>query len=61
MATLHPTVAAVTTTFLILPCLAVLLRTYVRVLLVRSFGADDWFMVLALVSILQGMVDPKKD
>jgi hypothetical protein len=28
----------------------VTLRTWVRLTMVKSFGADDWFMVIALVS-----------
>lgn len=36
----------------------VLLRIYVRVRVVRSFGTDDWTMVLAIVSFLITLIEP---
>jgi hypothetical protein len=42
----------VASSFGALACVAVSLRLYVRLKLVKSFGRDDGLMVLALVSIL---------
>lgn len=39
---------AVAGTFLALAWIAVSLRCYVRIKIVKSFGKDDWFMVMAL-------------
>jgi hypothetical protein len=36
--------------FLVLTWLSVVLRTYVRVILLKSYRADDWFMLVAQVS-----------
>ena len=35
--------------FLTFAYITVLLRTYVRAVLIKAFGLDDWLMVLALV------------
>lgn len=40
----------VVTAFLILTVLSVGARVYVRVFMIRSFGWDDWLMLVALVS-----------
>ncbi|KAE8382364.1 hypothetical protein BDV26DRAFT_288646 [Aspergillus bertholletiae] len=42
------TIIIVTSAFLALSFLAVSLRCYVRLHLIRAFGADDWMMVLAM-------------
>lgn len=38
--------------FLVLSWFSVLLRTYVRVIMLKSYRADDWFMLVAQVSPL---------
>jgi hypothetical protein len=45
-----PQVAAVAILFLTLSWVAVSLRCYVRTVLMKSFGADDWLAVASLVS-----------
>jgi hypothetical protein len=49
-------VKAVAGTFGVLACVSVSLRCYVRLKIVKSFGWDDGFMVVALVSILSGFL-----
>ncbi|KAF2492734.1 hypothetical protein BU16DRAFT_421628, partial [Lophium mytilinum] len=44
-----PQLTAVTSLFLSLAWLSMMLRTYVRVRMLRSFGLDDWLAVAALV------------
>jgi hypothetical protein len=44
------TLQNVTTAMLALAWVAVILRVYVRVGLVKAFGADDWLAVATLVS-----------
>lgn len=44
-----PQLQAVCSTFVSLAFVSVLLRIYVRLRLVKAFGWDDWFMVLAMV------------
>ena len=44
-----PALEAITCGFLALTWASMILRVYVRRVLTRSFGLDDWFMVLALV------------
>jgi hypothetical protein len=45
-----PQLAAVAILFLTLSWLAVSLRVYVRTVMMKSFGLDDWLAVAALVS-----------
>lgn len=44
-----PEIAAVGIAFLTLSWVAVSLRCYVRIFITRSFGADDWLSITALV------------
>ncbi|EWC46411.1 hypothetical protein DRE_04354 [Drechslerella stenobrocha 248] len=37
--------------FFVLAVMMVLMRIYTRLFIVRKFGRDDWFMVLALISV----------
>lgn len=50
MDNLGPQLAAVVILFLILTWLTVGLRCMVRARMIKSFGLDDWTMVLSLVS-----------
>ncbi|KAK6065516.1 integral membrane protein [Seiridium cupressi] len=45
-----PAVAGVAWTFFILAFATVVLRFYVRLGVIRAFGTDDWFMLLAMIS-----------
>lgn len=45
-------VKAVAASFMSVACVTVILRCYVRLRIVRSFGWDDTMMVLAMVSML---------
>lgn len=45
-----PELFAVATTFVSLAAITVILRVYVRVFLVKAFGWDDAWMIVALVS-----------
>lgn len=45
-----PELFAVAITFVSLAAITVILRTYVRVFLVKAFGWDDAWMIIALVS-----------
>ena len=45
-----PEVAATAILFLTLSWIAVSLRCYVRTIMMKSFGWDDWLSVAALVS-----------
>ncbi|KAF1839424.1 hypothetical protein BDW02DRAFT_635709 [Decorospora gaudefroyi] len=45
-----PELQAVCTTFVILAFVATSLRVYVRAQIVKAFGADDWWMVAALLA-----------
>ncbi|KAH6673928.1 hypothetical protein F5X68DRAFT_270579 [Plectosphaerella plurivora] len=47
-----PQLQAVAYTLLVTAVISVLLRTYVRVMLVRNFGVDDWCMVAATISFI---------
>jgi hypothetical protein len=47
-----PQLQAVDSLFLAMAVIATVLRCYTRIFLVKSFGRDDYFMVLATVSIL---------
>lgn len=38
--------------FLVMSWLAVLLRVYVRVVMIRSFGGDDWLCLISQVSFV---------
>ena len=42
-------VLAIGTTFFILAWIVVLLRVYVRAYMIKSWGVDDWAMMLALL------------
>lgn len=46
-----PQLQAVACFLLALAVVSMLLRAYVRQFLVKSFGVDDWFMVVATVSL----------
>jgi hypothetical protein len=46
-----PELLAVNTAFVTTAVLACALRIYVRLVMVKAFGRDDWLMVLATVSI----------
>lgn len=50
-----PKILSITGTFFAAAALVVLLRCYVRISMLRIFGADDWVMVGALVSIRCGL------
>ncbi len=50
-----PEIFAVNLVFGILTILIVLLRTYTRAVIVKSFGLDDWIMILATVSAKKNM------
>lgn len=45
-----PEVEAVAILFLTLAWIFVILRCYVRTILMKSFGTDDWLAIVALVS-----------
>lgn len=45
-------------TFLVLTWLSVLLRTYVRGFLTKSFQLDDWLMLVAQVCTARGSNSP---
>lgn len=47
-----PQVAAVAILFLTLSWVAVSLRVYVRTILMKNFGLDDWLAVASLVSLI---------
>lgn len=51
-----PQVAAVAIPFLALSWVAVSLRCYVRAVMMKSFGADDWLAVASLVSIILDLI-----
>jgi hypothetical protein len=51
-----PQVAAVAILFLALSWVAVSLRCYVRTVMMKSFGADDWLAVVSLVSKILDLV-----
>jgi len=44
-------IAGVTIALYVLSVVAVSVRCYVRVSLIRSFGYDDWLMVITLVRL----------
>lgn len=46
-----PELTAVCATFTTMAVIAVALRCYVRLRIIRNFGLDDWAMVGALVSV----------
>jgi len=46
-----PLIAAVGILFLVLTWVAVSLRCYVRIFMIKSFGLDDWLSVAALVRL----------
>ena len=41
----------ITGTFTVLATIIVLMRIYIRAWMVKSFGYDDWFMVVAMVRV----------
>lgn len=47
-----PAVNGVTWSFLIVAVVSVLLRCYVRILMIKSFGYDDILIVITLVIVL---------
>lgn len=47
-----PEVTGVATLFLILSTLTILARSYCRIFVVKGFGLDDWFAVIAWVRCL---------
>lgn len=47
-------VKAVAATFVSIACVTVILRCYVRLRIVRSFGWDDGVMVIAMVCFSDG-------
>jgi hypothetical protein len=47
---LGPVVQSVTIAVLVIAWIAVGLRYYVRIFMVKSFGIDDWFITFTLVS-----------
>jgi hypothetical protein len=47
-----PQVSAVVGLFLALSTIGVLLRCYCRIVVVKAFGLDDWFAVIAWVSYI---------
>ncbi|KAL3455830.1 hypothetical protein BJX64DRAFT_281786 [Aspergillus heterothallicus] len=49
---LSETVIVTTAVLLVIPCLVVLLRCYVRAYIVKALGWDDGFMILALVAYI---------
>jgi hypothetical protein len=51
-----PQVAAVAILFLTLSWVAVSLRCYVRSVMMKSFGTDDWLAVASLVSTFLDLV-----
>lgn len=48
--TLAPTLNAIAGTLIGISILVFILRAYVRTCLLRVFGADDWLMLVAVVS-----------
>ena len=48
---------AVCYTFVVTAVISTLLRCYVRVRLIKDFGVDDWCMVAALVSTINGNIE----
>jgi hypothetical protein len=46
-----PLIAAVGILFLVLTWVAVTLRCYVRIFMIKSFGLDDWLSAAALVRL----------
>jgi hypothetical protein len=44
-----PEIAAVAILFLTLTWMFIILRCYVRTVIIKSFGMDDWFAVASLV------------
>lgn len=53
-----PQVAAVAILFLILSWIFVSLRCYVRAIMMKNFGTDDWLAVATLVRYLSGSCLP---
>jgi hypothetical protein len=43
---------SVTVLFVVISTIAVVLRSYVRAILLKSFGADDWLAVATMVQSL---------
>lgn len=44
-----PQIVSITAAFFALAAIVVLLRCYVRIAMLKTFGADDYVMVLAMV------------
>jgi len=51
----------VATAFLVLTWTAVILRVYVRTVLIRSFGWDDWTIIITLVGMRGGDVSTRRE
>lgn len=51
-----PELQVILSILLVIAVVVVALRCYIRIWLVKSFGIDDWFMVVALVSCLLSSV-----
>lgn len=49
-----PQVSAVAGLFLALSTIGIILRCYCRAIVVKAFGLDDWFAVIAWVSYTPG-------
>ena len=45
-----PKIVALTIAFLAVPWTAVILRIYIRVWVKKAIGADDWLIIVGLVS-----------
>lgn len=46
-----PTLQAVAVSLLVAATISILLRCYVRIFLIKNFGVDDYFMVVAMVNM----------
>ena len=51
-----PLMIGIMWTFTCLAMIAIALRLYVRIFIVKKLGLDDWFMMIAGVSISRGFV-----
>jgi hypothetical protein len=46
-----PQIVSITAVFFAMAAIVVLLRCYVRIAMLKTFGADDYVMVLAMVTL----------
>jgi hypothetical protein len=51
-----PQVSGVAGFFLALSTIAILMRSYCRIFVVKSFGLDDWFALFAWVRSLEELI-----